>query len=80
MYQSVRTVSKVLYIILVQSISIYILFESLFSKSSVHVAIPQSFSSHIVLAINELNEYYFLFLLAFNPQVKPNFESTIMRA
>jgi hypothetical protein len=46
------------------------------------VAIPHSFFSHIILAINELNDLniIFLFLLAFNPQVKPDFESTIMRA
>jgi hypothetical protein len=35
-------------------LSIYILFESLFSNANVHMAFPQSFSSHIVLAINEL--------------------------
>jgi hypothetical protein len=39
-----------------ESISIYILFESFSSKPHVHVAIPQQFFSHIVLTINELND------------------------
>jgi hypothetical protein len=44
------------FILLLLSISIYILFRSLSSKHNVHVAIPQWFYSHIVLAINELND------------------------
>lgn len=43
-------------IIVNYNISIYILFRSLSSKYIVHVAIPQWFYSHIILAINELND------------------------
>jgi hypothetical protein len=39
---------------LIVNLSIYILFESLFSKSYVQVALPHAFFSHIDLAINDL--------------------------